>query len=159
MVEGVQRIDNYWFKSSHLIVEDKGPWRPKAKTRRYNVYTLKHALLGNILWYGAWRQYTYFPLDSTLYSHDCLRELAEFCQYLTEEHKLKLPLQQITRERIRLKREKRIEEIRQRKLLTYQKRYDRVVKDTKEVPTSAVVGMVEGCDLAPEVDKGETYDS
>ena len=34
--------------------------------------------LGQIRWYGAWRQYCYFPTVQAVYSGGCLRDIAGF---------------------------------------------------------------------------------
>ena len=49
------------------------------KTSTFGVYS-KHdgSNLGGIHWYGAWRCYVFEPQNDTVWSHDCLSELAEF---------------------------------------------------------------------------------
>lgn len=44
--------------------------------------------LGQVRWYGTWRQYVFFPQDSTIFSASCLEELAEFCKSKTKEHRV-----------------------------------------------------------------------
>lgn len=49
------------------------------KTSIWGVYSARHDfLLGQIRWWGAWRQYTFFPQDDTLYNRSCMREIAAF---------------------------------------------------------------------------------
>ena len=36
--------------------------------------------LGTVQWYGAWRKYAFYPAPQTLYEHDCLRQIANFCE-------------------------------------------------------------------------------
>lgn len=44
--------------------------------------------LGDVKWYAKWRQYTFFPGPATLYDCKCLREIAEYCEFKTKEHKI-----------------------------------------------------------------------
>lgn len=43
--------------------------------------------LGEVRWYAPWRKYCFFPLHRTLYEHQCLRDLATFCEASTTEHR------------------------------------------------------------------------
>jgi len=36
--------------------------------------------LGEVAWYGAWRQYVFFPWPQTVLNKGCLRDLAAFCE-------------------------------------------------------------------------------
>ena len=88
---GIRRIDSKWFKSSHVYFKDDGPQKPGAKTRKFDVFGLKHVLLGHVRWWGAWRKYCFFPLDSMLFDNQCLTQISDFCVYVTKEHKAALP--------------------------------------------------------------------
>ena len=61
---------------------------PAAKTRRVWVVN-KHddVQLGNIGWLGRWRCYAFYPLSNTVYEKDCLRDIADFCEAKTKEHR------------------------------------------------------------------------
>lgn len=48
------------------------------------------ANLGVIRWYGAWRQYCYFPAVEGIYSAGCLDDISEFIQDLMVERKDKI---------------------------------------------------------------------
>ena len=51
----------------------------RAKTRVWDVASKSSgAILGRISWYGAWRQYVFFPAGGSLYSAGCLNDLASF---------------------------------------------------------------------------------
>ena len=39
--------------------------------------------LGGITWYGRWRQYTFIPNPATLWSQDCLDDIAAFIRSMT----------------------------------------------------------------------------
>lgn len=110
-MEGIQRIDNIWYKSSYLIYKDDGHIKPGAKTRIFNVYNCNHKLLGHVKWWTSWRQYCFFPLDSSLYNTDCMYDLAEFCYYVTCEHKNRLPNKQRLKDLKKLKRKRRLERL------------------------------------------------
>lgn len=43
--------------------------------------------LGEIRWYGAWRQYCYFPTVQAVYSAGCLRDIDSFVTALMDERK------------------------------------------------------------------------
>jgi hypothetical protein len=36
--------------------------------------------LGQIRWYGAWRQYCFFPQAGTIFNVDCMRRIEEECR-------------------------------------------------------------------------------
>jgi len=40
------------------------------------------AVLGEIKWYGAWRQYCYFPTIQAVYSAGCLNDISDFIEQL-----------------------------------------------------------------------------
>jgi len=54
-----------------------------GKTSKWSCQTKNgcHSL-GNIKWYGAWRQYCYFPVVQAVYSAGCLDDIADFLKQL-----------------------------------------------------------------------------
>ena len=60
----------------------------KPKT---NVYTVINRLMGChigvVKWHRPWRQYCFFPSESTVFHKDCLTEIADFVCKLMEERK------------------------------------------------------------------------
>jgi len=44
--------------------------------------------LGEVRWYGPWRQYSFFTSSSTpaVFERKCLRDIADFCEARTREH-------------------------------------------------------------------------
>jgi hypothetical protein len=63
-------------------------WSSTKKTYIVNVYSRQHrSLLGIIRWYGAWRQYAFFPTDKTIWNTDCLEEIQEKINELMNERK------------------------------------------------------------------------
>ena len=64
------------------------PAPPKPKTFVWwvvNKYDDDH--LGWIGWFARWRKYSFYPKADTVYEEICLREIAEFCQRKTSEHR------------------------------------------------------------------------
>jgi hypothetical protein len=45
--------------------------------------------LGVVKWYASWRKYAFNPSANTVFEQDCLREIADFCERQTKEHKAK----------------------------------------------------------------------
>jgi hypothetical protein len=45
------------------------------------------AVLGIIKWYGPFRQYSFIPSSDCVFERTCLRDIANFCEWLTAEHK------------------------------------------------------------------------
>ncbi len=60
---------------------------PRPKTKVWKCISTKHrALLGIVQWYGAWRQYCFFPFESTIFNKQCLTDIAEFLSNVNTEH-------------------------------------------------------------------------
>lgn len=49
-----------------------------------------NADLGTVKWFGRWRRYAFFPAPATVFEKDCLRDLADFCDEITKEHRSSL---------------------------------------------------------------------
>lgn len=60
-------------------------------TRVFGVYTLDGGaeLLGRVEWAGRWRKYVFSPARTTalIFEEVCLREIAEFIETKTREHR------------------------------------------------------------------------
>lgn len=66
--------------------------RPQGakKTRTWEVISdFGGAELGQVRWFSRWRGYAFFPHSSTVFEKDCLRDLANFVETKTKEHKAK----------------------------------------------------------------------
>ncbi len=61
---------------------------PERKTNEWHIHSANSGeVLGEVKWYGAWRQYCFFPHGfDTVFNHACLRDLAEFVQHETLSH-------------------------------------------------------------------------
>lgn len=60
---------------------------PNRKTKRWVVLTLDGSPIGEVSWYGPWRKYCFFPGIDTVYEQVCLRDIADFCEAQSLEHK------------------------------------------------------------------------
>jgi len=43
--------------------------------------------LGRVRWWSPWWQYIFIPEPGTLYSSDCMRDIAAFCEEAAKKHK------------------------------------------------------------------------
>lgn len=60
----------------------------KTKTEVWWVKNVRSdTVLGEIKWYGAWRQYCFFPSGLTVFNRDCLDIINEFITGLMEKRK------------------------------------------------------------------------
>ena len=68
--------------------------RPPVPGRKTSVWHVKseesNGDLGAIVWYGAWHKYVFLPTlyVATVYEQDCLRDIADFVEARTKEHKV-----------------------------------------------------------------------
>jgi hypothetical protein len=74
-----------WIRFEFNGLSDSG------KTKRWLVIEIAEpqAVLGTITWYSSWRCYAYSPKPDrvTVYEKYCLRDIANFCEQATVEHK------------------------------------------------------------------------
>ena len=127
----VERIDKDWWQSKYLLFRDDGPLKQGAKTRQFSVLSRRtKALLGHSKWWTNWRQYCFFPLNS-LFDKKCLREIADFCETVTEEHNSNLPgMERLRKQRMLARRENRIKKL---KNLTEQKNSDIMIIESEKI--------------------------
>lgn len=59
---------------------------PARLTKCWHVVTRSGETIGSVSWFGRWRKYAYFPINS-VYEEDCLREIASFIETKTREHR------------------------------------------------------------------------
>jgi hypothetical protein len=63
-----------------------GPPKPKTKTWWVvNRYDDIH--LGWVAWFPRWRKYSFFVKPDRVFEQDCLRDIADFVERKTKEHK------------------------------------------------------------------------
>lgn len=73
------------YQTAHLSFTHTGD-SASGKTKRWEVVS-NNGLLAEIMWYGQWRKYCFFPFMQTVFDVSCLREIADFCEARTREHK------------------------------------------------------------------------
>lgn len=67
------------------------PILPNRKALRIYVMNRSNdAVLGEIKWYGAWRQYCFFPHEVIL-SYECLEDIAKVCEEYTSPGIIRRP--------------------------------------------------------------------
>lgn len=59
------------------------------KTKIFTVMAKEGGFLGTVKWYAPWRKYCFVPADYTVFEQDCLRDIADFIERETAEHKRK----------------------------------------------------------------------
>ena len=60
----------------------------KPKTKVWEVCTKTFLdTIGEIRWYGPWRQYCFFPEDDCTFSGSCLKDIIDFMAAKMEAHK------------------------------------------------------------------------
>jgi hypothetical protein len=61
------------------------------KKKKTSVYSCRnnnsHQELGQVKWYGPWRQYCYFPTVQAVYSSGCLADIESFMKELLSNRK------------------------------------------------------------------------
>jgi len=58
----------------------------KPKTSVWSCMNKHHEQeLGEIKWYGPWRQYCYFPIIQAVYSKGCLDDISDFISTLKQK--------------------------------------------------------------------------
>ena len=56
-------------------------WKPKTKV--IGVWSKKSGeILGEIKWFGRWRQYSFFPRPETIFNKDCLNDIISYIRGL-----------------------------------------------------------------------------
>ena len=71
------------YKWIDIVLEGKSP---SGKTSIWNVSSKDGIFLGQIRWFGRWRQYTFWPDDNTVWNKECLNEVADFLTKARQEH-------------------------------------------------------------------------
>lgn len=60
----------------------------KEKTQHWLVQSKLHgSLLGEIKWWGPWRQYVFFPQPETLFNPECMKDICQFIEELMARRK------------------------------------------------------------------------
>ena len=63
-------------------------WSKPGKTSIYNVVSKnKQSILGEIKWFGRWRQYCFYPSPNCVFNYGCLQDIQDFIVELMEERR------------------------------------------------------------------------
>ncbi len=63
-------------------------WSRTGKTEKYNIVSKAHGnVLGEVKWFGRWRQYCFFPANVTVFNPGCLQDIIAFIGELMAERK------------------------------------------------------------------------
>jgi len=57
------------------------------KTSRWNIESKYGGFLGEIKWFAKWRKYSFFPEPDCIFEETCMRDLSQFIEDRTLEHK------------------------------------------------------------------------
>lgn len=78
MEEGYEYIHMSWLGSSK-----------SGKTQVYGIYNSRSGdQIGEVKWFGRWRQYAFFPEDGSIYSAGCMFDIVHFIKGLMKERSL-----------------------------------------------------------------------
>ena len=75
------------FIGEHFFIIQE-PKKTNRSTHQHSIVNYLDGEIGRIKWYGAWRQYCFFPNEDTVWSRGCIREVHIFINNLTEERKV-----------------------------------------------------------------------
>ena len=73
-------IMKYEYFDVYLYIE-------KPKTNIYILVSRHGDTLGEIRWWGSWRQYCFFPAEETVFSRGCLKDIQDFIESEMEKRK------------------------------------------------------------------------
>jgi hypothetical protein len=69
---------------------EEQPIPPERKTRIVTVRNRRSkTALGELKWYGPWRQYCFFPQSYTIFNVTCMARIAREVREMTEGHRAK----------------------------------------------------------------------
>ena len=62
-----------------------------GKTKIWTVRsTAGGSTLGEVRWFAPWRKYAFYVASGCLFEEDCLRDIADFVETVTREHRTNL---------------------------------------------------------------------
>lgn len=80
-------VDETGGTGTHIIFEITGAF---PKTSVWTVFTKNERVtLGQIMWFGRWRCYAFFPDQFLVFEKTCLRDIADFCELQTKLQRVK----------------------------------------------------------------------
>ena len=61
------------------------------KTKLFYINSIDdNVCLGLVKWHSRWRKYCFFPMSDTVFEQVCLRDIADFIEQETKDHRRKL---------------------------------------------------------------------
>lgn len=76
-------------ESKWLTFRDASPMYSKRTTSTWALYSKQgDNYIGQVRWYGPWRQYCFFPERDTIWNGECLGDVQAFVQTLMEQREL-----------------------------------------------------------------------
>ena len=70
------------------ISVSRAPQDPKRKTATFEIRNKRSwDKLGDVKWYGPWRQFCFFPLAGTVWSHGCLYNIKDVIKKAMEDRR------------------------------------------------------------------------
>jgi hypothetical protein len=86
-VSAMATTEHIAFQGPYLQIVRAGT-SASGKTLEWDVLGRSHgAFLGEIRWYGPWRQYCFMPCSDTVFNHGCLADIAAFLVEQNRTHK------------------------------------------------------------------------
>lgn len=76
-----------WIKFTFHSKSDSGLTSRWSILRTNGVVADGCRALGWVAWYAPWRKYTMFSVEGITFDASCLRDIADFCEQQTREHK------------------------------------------------------------------------
>lgn len=85
----IDRISGNEWKLSWLTVTSAGKPTKRHKTVSYVVRDDHGVTMGYVRWFSPWRRYAFEPtIIGGVYEENCLRELADFCEQVTDARRV-----------------------------------------------------------------------
>jgi hypothetical protein len=72
-------------KTRYKYVHFESPEEEQKHSRWMVVNNKSGALLAWLKWYSGWRQYCFYPLYGTMFSHSCLADIVNFIKQLEKK--------------------------------------------------------------------------
>jgi len=85
----IEKLDETWMQGKYLFFHDEGLISDRGVTHTFSVIDgIIKTRLGTVKWFMQWRKYCFFANDS-IFDHNCLRDIADFCELKTNERREK----------------------------------------------------------------------
>jgi hypothetical protein len=75
------------FRETKYLIFSLIGYSPSGKTKMFCIKNKKQDVLGMIYWRATWRKYVWTPFESYDLDVNCTKDIVEFLESLTTEHK------------------------------------------------------------------------